>query len=59
MPTLFVAGAESFLGTMPETVLGEIAENGSTMLIPRSGHYPPEENPEAFAAAMLAFCKEA
>ena len=55
MQTLFVAGAESFLGTMPEAVLDEIAERGSVALIPRSGHYPPEENPEAFAAAVLAF----
>jgi pimeloyl-ACP methyl ester carboxylesterase len=57
MRTLFVAGAESFLGTMPEVVLKEIAEDGSVALIPRSGHYPPEENPEAFAAAVLAFVK--
>ena len=57
VPTLFVAGAESFLGTMPEVVLGEIAENGRVALIPRSGHYPPEEDPEAFAAAVLAFCQ--
>jgi pimeloyl-ACP methyl ester carboxylesterase len=53
--TLFVAGAESFLGTMPETVLNEIAEDGSFTLIPRSGHYPPEENPEAFARAVISF----
>lgn len=57
MRTLFVAGAESFLGTISEVVLKEIAENGSVTLIPQSGHYPPEENPEAFAAAVLAFCK--
>ena len=55
--TLFVVGAESFLGTMPETVLNEIAEEGSFTLIPRSGHYPPEENPEAFASAVISFCK--
>ena len=55
--TLFVAGAESFLGTMPETVLNEIAEEGSFALIPRSGHYPPEENPEAFASAVISFCR--
>jgi pimeloyl-ACP methyl ester carboxylesterase len=40
---------------MPEVVLNEIAEDGSVTLIPRSGHYPPEENPEAFAAAVCAF----
>jgi pimeloyl-ACP methyl ester carboxylesterase len=55
--TLFVAGAQSFLGTMPETVLNEIAEDGSFTLIPRSGHYPPEENPEAFASAVISFCR--
>ncbi len=58
VPTLFVAGAESFLGTVPEQVLHEIAEDGRTALIPRSGHYPPEENPQAFAAAVLAFCNQ-
>ena len=56
--TLFVAGAESFLGTMPDVVLKEIAENGTATLIPRSGHYPPEEHPEAFAAAVLGFCSD-
>jgi pimeloyl-ACP methyl ester carboxylesterase len=56
--SLFVAGAESFLGTMPEIVLNEIAEEGSFTLIPRSGHYPPEENPEAFASEVIAFCNE-
>src|ERR1700735_355731 len=55
MRTLFVAGAESFLGSMPEVVLNEIAEDGSVTLIPRSGHYPPEENPETFAAGVCAF----
>ncbi len=55
--TLFVAGEESFLATMPEAVLHEIAEDGGVTLIARSGHYPAEENPEAFAAAVLDFCK--
>jgi len=57
MPVLFVAGAESFLGTMADVVLKEIAEDGSLTLIPQSGHYPPEENPEAFAATVIAFCE--
>jgi pimeloyl-ACP methyl ester carboxylesterase len=42
---------------MPEVVLNEIAEDGSVSLIPRSGHYPPEENPQAFAEAVLALTK--
>ena len=57
MPTLFVVGAESFLGTVAEAVLSEIVENGEVASIPRSGHYPPEENPDAFAAAVINFCK--
>ena len=57
MNTLIVAGAESFLGTMAEVVLEDIVENGSVTLIPHSGHSPPEENPEAFSSAVLAFCR--
>lgn len=58
LPTLYVAGAESFLGKIADLVLSEIAEDGRSALIPRSGHYPPEENPEAFAAVILNFCEE-
>lgn len=56
LPVLFVAGEKSFLGTIAETVLEEIAENGRVFLTPRSGHYPPEENPIAFAEAVIEFC---
>ena len=55
MPTLFAAGSESFLAAMPDVILNEMAEIGEVTLIPRSGHYPPEENPEAFASAVLTF----
>lgn len=55
MPVLFVAGAESFLSTVAEAMLKEIAEDGRVALVPRSGHYPPEENPEAFATVVLDF----
>ena len=55
VPTLFVAGAESFLGTVAEAMLEEFAENGRVASVPRSGHYPPEENPAAFAEAVLEF----
>ena len=57
MPTLFVAGAQSFLGTIAEAMLKEIAEDGSLALVERSGHYPPEENPEGFAEAVLEFIR--
>ncbi len=55
MPTLFVAGEESFLGTVAEAMLKEFAENGSVASVPRSGHCPPEENPGAFAELVLEF----
>ncbi len=58
MPTLFVAGGESFLGTVADQLLDEIAEDGRVTLVPRSGHYPPEENPEGFAEAVLQFVQE-
>ena len=57
MPLLFIAGNESFLSTIAEDILAEIAENGSLTTISNSGHYPAEENPEAFAKAVITFCR--
>lgn len=60
MPLLFIVGEKSgFLAMVADTIVDEIAENGSQVVIPNSGHYAAEENPEAFADAVLAFCKEA
>ncbi|MCQ8240806.1 alpha/beta fold hydrolase [Rhizosaccharibacter radicis] len=57
-PTLFVVGLQSgFLSTVAKDIVDEIAENGSFVGIPDSGHYPAEENPTAFAEAVLAFCQ--
>ncbi len=56
MPVLFVAGRESFLSTIAEEILAEIADDGSVAVISDSGHYPPEENPSAFAEAVIRFC---
>ena len=58
MPLLFVAGSESFLSTIAEEIVGEIAENGMLTTIPNSGHYPAEENPQAFAEAVMTFCRK-
>ena len=55
MPLLFIAGQESFLSTIAGDIIAEIADDGLLALIPNSGHYPAEENPEAFAKAILAF----
>ena len=57
MPTLFVAGAESFLGTVAEAMLKEVAEDGSLATVPRSGHYPPGENPTGFVDVVLEFLR--
>ena len=57
MPLLFLSGQQSFLSTIAAEIVAEIAENGSLGTIPNSGHYPAEENPPAFAQAVLAFCK--
>lgn len=55
MPLLFVAGAQSFLSSIAEEIISEIAENGSHTAVPNSGHYPAEEDPEAFARAVMDF----
>lgn len=59
MPLLFVAGAESFIGTIAEVIMAEIAVNGTLVRVSRSGHYVPEENPEEFAEKVIAFCAAA
>ena len=56
MPLLFVAGAESVVGSLAQATLGEIAENGTLVRVSRSGHYVPEENPKEFAEKVLDFC---
>ena len=56
-PTLFVAGAESFLRTVAAAMLAEFAQDGRVATVPRSGHYPPEENPAGFVEVVLAFLR--
>lgn len=56
MPLLFIIGQQSKFKTIADDIVAEISENGSTVAIPNSGHYPAEENPEAFAKAVVAFC---
>ena len=56
MPLLFIAGQESFLSTIAENIVAEISEQGALAVVANSGHYPAEENPEAFAEAVLTFC---
>ena len=57
MPLLFIAGQESFLSTIAEDIIAAISEQGSLAVVANSGHYPAEENPEAFAEAVVTFCQ--
>jgi hypothetical protein len=50
MPVLFVAGAQSFLGTIANTKLEKIAENGTVFLTPAAGTILPQ------LAAPLPLC---
>lgn len=58
MPMLFVVGQQSAFTHIADDVVAEISETGSSVSIPNSGHYPAEENPKAFAKAVIDFCKQ-
>ena len=58
LPLLFVAGQESFLSTIAQQILEEIADAGIVVAIPNSGHYPAEENPAAFSQAVIHFLRD-
>jgi pimeloyl-ACP methyl ester carboxylesterase len=54
MPVL-AAGGEKSLGKGQAEILGFVATNVSSDVIPRSGHWIMEENPKATVAMMTAF----
>jgi pimeloyl-ACP methyl ester carboxylesterase len=54
-PVLAVGGERSGLGAAMPDMLREVAENVSVVTIPRTGHWIPEESPNAFADAVLGF----
>jgi pimeloyl-ACP methyl ester carboxylesterase len=56
VPLLFIVGQQSSFTSIADDIVAEICQNGSTTAIPNSGHYPAEENPEAFANVVLDFC---
>lgn len=53
MPVLGVGGAMSGLGPVMRDMLAELATNLEGVVVPRSGHWVPEENPAALAEAIL------
>jgi pimeloyl-ACP methyl ester carboxylesterase len=55
MPVLAVGGAMSSTGPFVEEMMNEVAENVTGVRIPGASHFIPEENPEAFASAVLDF----
>lgn len=54
MPVLAVGGDKSF-GPMMATVMRAAATNVQQAIVPRSGHWIMEENPDATVALILAF----
>jgi len=55
MPVLAVGGAISTSGPLMQEMVEEVAENVTGVRVPRTGHWVPEENPEALAQALLEF----
>lgn len=55
MPVLSVGGAISTTGPLVEEMMREVADDVTGCRIERTGHWIPEENPEALAAAIVRF----
>jgi pimeloyl-ACP methyl ester carboxylesterase len=55
IPVLAVGGAISTSGPLVEQMMHEVAEDVTGIRIPDTAHWIAEENPEAFAAALLDF----
>jgi len=54
LPVLAFSGALA-CGDMVEQELRSVADDVQSVIIPDSGHYPAEEQPEALLAALQAF----
>jgi pimeloyl-ACP methyl ester carboxylesterase len=55
LPVLAVGGAISTNGPLIEGMMREVAENVTGVRVPGTAHWVPEENPQACAAALVAF----
>ena len=55
VPVLAVGGEISTSGELVEEMMREVAEDVTGVRIPRTAHWVPEENPDAFNRALLQF----
>lgn len=55
VPVLAVGGAISNSGALVEAMMREVAHDVRGYRVPGTAHWIPEENPEAFTAALLEF----
>jgi pimeloyl-ACP methyl ester carboxylesterase len=55
VPVLAVGGDTSTSGPLVEEMMHEVAEHVTAVRVARTGHWIAEENPEAFAGALLDF----
>jgi pimeloyl-ACP methyl ester carboxylesterase len=54
IPVLFFGG-ETSLGNAFEDYLGQVATNATTVVVPDSGHWMPEENPAFVVEKLTSF----
>jgi pimeloyl-ACP methyl ester carboxylesterase len=55
VPVLAVGGATSTSGPLVEEMMREVADHVRGYRVPGTAHWVPEENPQAFTAAVLEF----
>ncbi len=55
VPVLAMGGEISTSGALVEEMMREVAEDVTGLRVPRTAHWVPEENPEAFVRAVLDF----
>ena len=55
IPVLAVGGERSNSGALVEGMMREVADDVAGVRVPRTAHWVPEENPEAFTGLLLRF----
>jgi pimeloyl-ACP methyl ester carboxylesterase len=55
VPVLAVGGEISTSGSVVEEMMREVADDVTGIRVPRTAHWVPEENPDAFVRALLDF----
>ncbi|MER5895822.1 alpha/beta hydrolase [Streptomyces sp. NPDC001876] len=57
VPVLAVGGAMSTSGALVEEMMREVAHRVTGFIVPGTAHWIPEENPQGFTTAVLAFLR--